>query len=51
MEKEMTSGEIDDVTKIDIDDSNDPLLSNLRIALESWQEWSAPTYVWRCEEC
>ena len=43
MEKEMTSGEIDDVTKIDIDDSNDPLLSNLRIALESWQEWSAPT--------
>ena len=33
MEKEMTSGEIDDVTKIDIDDSNDPLLSNLRIAL------------------
>ena len=41
MEKEMMTG--NGLREIDIDDSNDPLLSNLRVALESWQEWSAPT--------
>ena len=50
MEREMmtssgngSSGVKDATTTIDIDDSNDPLLANLRVALESWQEWSAPT--------
>ena len=38
-----SSGVKDATTIIDIDDSNDPLLANLRVALESWQEWSAPT--------